>query len=575
MSLLDHSLFPFPSLEDLNLLSPLVSAGQTVPLPIIPPSPTASPAHGAARGTIDPSLIRPPHCDIRETTIDDAASDALASDDNDDDDDDDDDDANIDDMLRDNPLASSSSPHENAHAASSQLHVVAPHFALPTRCDSTLHDYEHDEPHPLDEPYPDFTDGSIASSPTSTQPFFSPLISTSTLTCPTSAESTTLSFRHALPPAFGVYPQPPSSLRQGQSLRRSQSVRHLPTEVLTQVPSQHALLLEHPSSRPRSKSITAYPFKRIKSSPHLGRVPEHRADDVGLGLGLTTGEEADDIDPSLLTESPPLASTMASTASTASTPNMTKQPHSIINGLKPGQKTFPHNLWKVLNDESKSKYIHWIDNGRTVRIPDEYAFVKNAMSSVVTARHFESFQRQLNLWGFTRLSERLSGGNKSHEFSHPHFRRDKPRLDNITRKEQAKDRLPKRTKAVKGGRRKSTRTKRRPYHYLTDDDDSDSEVDMDFEGSSSTGSMLEGLPLASAPSGELFPGPVSDTDLALQLWGDPTFYGYDHDAFEPAASKKCVNATLSTVDGSLADRAHTDDLSFVTKHGRKRGATAS
>lgn len=95
--------------------------------------------------------------------------------------------------------------------------------------------------------------------------------------------------------------------------------------------------------------------------------------------------------------------------------------------------SFPEKLWWIVNDP-KCEVIDWNAQGTTVVIPSTQRFIADILNSPSSAifktKNFASFVRQLNLYGFRKVTEyprrtissSLSGECRS-EFKHACFRK--------------------------------------------------------------------------------------------------------------------------------------------------------
>ncbi|GMI04497.1 hypothetical protein TrVE_jg11776 [Triparma verrucosa] len=84
---------------------------------------------------------------------------------------------------------------------------------------------------------------------------------------------------------------------------------------------------------------------------------------------------------------------------------------------------FPEKLMEMLA-EADPIYIGWLSHGRGFKIRDQKGFVDNVMQLHFKHTKITSFQRQLNLYGFRRLTRGPDTGAYFHEY----FLRDMPRL---------------------------------------------------------------------------------------------------------------------------------------------------
>ena len=90
-------------------------------------------------------------------------------------------------------------------------------------------------------------------------------------------------------------------------------------------------------------------------------------------------------------------------------------------------KAFPQLLHKMLEDAEHKGFqniVSWQPHGRAFRVHDKKKFVKEILSKYFRQTQFTSFQRQLNLYCFQRLTIGNDKGASYHEL----FRRDQPHL---------------------------------------------------------------------------------------------------------------------------------------------------
>jgi hypothetical protein len=97
--------------------------------------------------------------------------------------------------------------------------------------------------------------------------------------------------------------------------------------------------------------------------------------------------------------------------------------------MNPSSFPFPWKLHEMLDDaekdESFQSIMSWLpDRENAFRIHNSAAFVDLVMPKYFKQTKYKSFQRQINIWGFCRIS---SGPDKG-GYVHPYFVRDKPSL---------------------------------------------------------------------------------------------------------------------------------------------------
>lgn len=94
---------------------------------------------------------------------------------------------------------------------------------------------------------------------------------------------------------------------------------------------------------------------------------------------------------------------------------------------------FPEKLWWIVNNPKREE-IHWNLQGTAIVIPSIQRFVSeilnNPSSALFKTKHFASFVRQLNLYGFRKVTEYAKRTSTSPlsffskcEFKHPYFRK--------------------------------------------------------------------------------------------------------------------------------------------------------
>mmetsp|Transcript_7447 Transcript_7447/g.12975 ORF Transcript_7447/g.12975 Transcript_7447/m.12975 type:complete len:330 (-) Transcript_7447:224-1213(-) len=129
------------------------------------------------------------------------------------------------------------------------------------------------------------------------------------------------------------------------------------------------------------------------------------------------------------------------------------------------QYHFPFKLYSMLQYAADSEYssaLGWIEEGRAFAIRNKDTFLKHIVPMFFKQTKFRSFTRQLNLWGFTRLS---NDGPDGGSWKHAHFVCGRvERLGSIERNEvknskpRTETRKPKNSKP---NQRRNTRTTRK------------------------------------------------------------------------------------------------------------------
>jgi len=88
------------------------------------------------------------------------------------------------------------------------------------------------------------------------------------------------------------------------------------------------------------------------------------------------------------------------------------------------QQSFPYKLMRVLNQENINEVITWKSHGRAFIVNNEKKFVETVLYAVSEMTLFSSFTRQLNFWGFKRITQGKDAGSYYHEL----FLRGQPHL---------------------------------------------------------------------------------------------------------------------------------------------------
>jgi hypothetical protein len=89
---------------------------------------------------------------------------------------------------------------------------------------------------------------------------------------------------------------------------------------------------------------------------------------------------------------------------------------------------FPWKLHDMLRDcekEGKSHVVSWLPHGKAFRVHKVTDFVGKILPSHFKQTKYKSFQRQLNLWGFERITR---NGPEKGAYFHKSFLLDQPRL---------------------------------------------------------------------------------------------------------------------------------------------------
>lgn len=85
---------------------------------------------------------------------------------------------------------------------------------------------------------------------------------------------------------------------------------------------------------------------------------------------------------------------------------------------------FPEKLFSILSREDLSDAISWMPNGRSWRILSSKKFEEKVLGTFFPGIKYASFKRQVNVWGFTRITE----GHDQNSYFHEMFLRGRPDL---------------------------------------------------------------------------------------------------------------------------------------------------
>ncbi|CDS12879.1 hypothetical protein LRAMOSA05063 [Lichtheimia ramosa] len=103
------------------------------------------------------------------------------------------------------------------------------------------------------------------------------------------------------------------------------------------------------------------------------------------------------------------------------------------------QAAFVNKLYKMLEDPSIHHLISWSENGELFSVSNPTAFSKIVLPQYFKHNNWQSFVRQLNMYGFHKVNDmihsNLTNENQNWEFRHPSFKRGAvDDLKNIKRK---------------------------------------------------------------------------------------------------------------------------------------------
>lgn len=80
------------------------------------------------------------------------------------------------------------------------------------------------------------------------------------------------------------------------------------------------------------------------------------------------------------------------------------------------KKNFPAKLFEILSDEENSDIISWMPHGRGWKVHDSKRFELEIIPKHFKLTKFSSFTRQVNAWGFRKVSNGVDKGCFYHEF---------------------------------------------------------------------------------------------------------------------------------------------------------------
>ncbi|CAJ0592520.1 unnamed protein product [Cylicocyclus nassatus] len=124
------------------------------------------------------------------------------------------------------------------------------------------------------------------------------------------------------------------------------------------------------------------------------------------------------------------------------------QPAAQLPNFKEDEKMplFLIKLWSIVEDPNYQQIVRWDDSGYSFHIIDPYSFCRNVLPHFFKHNNLNSLIRQLNMYGFRKMTPvdrgsltRTESDQDHLEFSHPYFIRDHPEfLVNIKRKQSSR-----------------------------------------------------------------------------------------------------------------------------------------
>ncbi|KAI9315598.1 heat shock transcription factor, partial [Dichotomocladium elegans] len=94
---------------------------------------------------------------------------------------------------------------------------------------------------------------------------------------------------------------------------------------------------------------------------------------------------------------------------------------------------------RMISDGQHTSLIHWSPEGKSFIVTDSATFARKVLPMYFKHSAFQSFVRQLNMYGFHKVNRPPRGQrgseNQTFEFKHSQFQRDREDLlDTIKRK---------------------------------------------------------------------------------------------------------------------------------------------
>jgi len=112
--------------------------------------------------------------------------------------------------------------------------------------------------------------------------------------------------------------------------------------------------------------------------------------------------------------------------------------------MPPNAAPFVRKTYEIVSDPSTNAIVCWSPSGDSFLILQEHLFQKEILPKYFKHDNLCSFIRQLNTYGFRKVSGPKDGGESYLEFEQPDFQKDKPeRLKFLKRKQKSSKRSPK------------------------------------------------------------------------------------------------------------------------------------
>ncbi|CAG8584479.1 12132_t:CDS:2, partial [Ambispora leptoticha] len=161
---------------------------------------------------------------------------------------------------------------------------------------------------------------------------------------------------------------------------------------------------------------------------------------------LTLDDNNNKKDPT--TPSPTITGNITPTTSTTSNITLNSSNHKT-------QAAFVNKLYTMVEDQSIQHLISWAPSGDVFSVSNPTEFSKTVLPQYFKHNNWQSFVRQLNMYGFHKVNDMFhanpSSESQAWEFKHPEFRRGQlASLQNIKRK-SAKQQTQTNQMMLKGG----------------------------------------------------------------------------------------------------------------------------
>jgi len=159
-------------------------------------------------------------------------------------------------------------------------------------------------------------------------------------------------------------------------------------------------------------------------------------------------------------------------------------------GKRGAPQVFPRKLFEILQNESE-EVIAWTESGKSFVIKDMDVFVTHVLMKYFRHQKYSSFQRQLNLYGFRKISK----GAETGAYCHEHFLKDQhDKLRLVRRTPQASTRSAHSAKDSKDSKRTCSMSKaaRGVFSQLSRCGDSDDSLPQAFPSDPPTAWRIDG-----------------------------------------------------------------------------------